>query len=70
MRGNALYDNKPIAIGDISRCHKAIKHQYRNLKGLYISNKSFKGHVVMKGTNQGANDIRVITRKLNKDLNL
>jgi hypothetical protein len=57
LGGNALYNNKPLAIGDISRCHRSIKLRCRNLKGLYISNKSFSGHDVMKGYESWVNDM-------------
>jgi hypothetical protein len=61
-----LYNNKPLAIGDISHDYRSIKYQYRNLKGLYISNKSFNGHDVMKGTNQGMSS----NKKDNQEVNL
>jgi hypothetical protein len=36
----------------ISRGARSIKHLYRKLKRLYISNKSFNGQDVVKGTDQ------------------
>lgn len=48
MGGNAMYDNKPHRRLDIVHGHRSTRHRYRNLKRLYIINKSFNGHKLMR----------------------